>query len=322
MAPLLLGRMTFLLSSMDWFKPVLYAVEKQVANIPDVSMLEGRWKLDDSDLGGAASVSTQSDPDQKSLGDHVLWDQLMKQYVHTDCTIGSIPNCHAVDYEGLAKDPFFPEYLKQLETVDLDSLTRNEQLALWINAYNALCIQLIIQNGSPLPQSINELSTNGQKVWDKEAGIVAGVPLSLNQIEHERLRGQWDLPAIHACIVCASASCPNLRPEAFVASRLAVQMKSQVEDWLENPTKGLALQENQELKLSRIFLWFGSDFGNEIPIIPGLSVAKVSQFRTWLAQFIKEPDMALRVEKGSETIRYFEYDWSLNLWKADGVRNE
>jgi hypothetical protein len=294
---------------MELIKPLLFVVEKRVANVPDVSAILGRWTLlvEDSDSTTAGGT----------LDNHCLWDQLLKQYVHTDRTIGSISNCNAVDYEGLAKDPSFSEYLQQLATVDLAMLSRNEQLALWLNAYNALCIHLIIQKGNILLRSINELSTPDEKVWDQVAGTVAGVQVSLNQLEHERLRGQWDLPAIHACIVCASASCPNLRPEAFVASRLAEQMEAQVIEWLGHPTKGLALQQqnNQQLLwLSRIFLWFGSDFGNESATLTGLFSSNDSQFRAWLSQYIKDSELADRITTGTEGIRYFDYDWTLNRW--------
>lgn len=290
------------------FKPFSYAVEKRAANVPNVASKRGRWKLDSAnDRSGSAAP----------LEDHAKWNTLLKKYVHLDCTIGSIPKCNAVDYEGLANDPLFAEYLAQLASVDLSTLSKNEQLALWINAYNALCIQLIIQNDNPTIQSINNISTASQKVWDKEAGKVAGIKVSLNHIEHERLRGQWDVPSIHACIVCASASCPNLRPEAFVASRLADQMKSQVEDWLEHPTKGMALRrEDHVLWLSRIFLWFASDFHNESAEFISMFSTKGSHFRAWLSQHVKDKDLADNVKNGRDGFRYFDYDWTLNRWKG------
>ena len=65
-------------------------------------------------------------------------------------------------------------------------------------------------------------------MWDLPAGVVSGQQFSLNQIEHDELRKKWDEPAVHACIVCASASCPDLRPEAFVASKL----REQVSRWI------------------------------------------------------------------------------------------
>lgn len=103
-------------------------------------------------------------------------------------------------------------------------------------------------------------------MWDLPAGKVCGREYSLNQIEHDELRKKWDEPAVHACIVCASASCPDLRPEAFVASKLREQMDDQLRVWMANPTKGLAADQTAGVvKMSRIFLWFADDFGGSLP---------------------------------------------------------
>lgn len=332
---------------MDLFKPIFYAFEKQAVgrNIPDVSSIKDRWTLQKVILeDGDDSTSDNGD----SSFDHSLWDQVLKRHVYTDCEIGSISQCHAVDYQGIAKDESFQQYLDQLAAaVNIAALSRREQLALWINAYNALCIRLIVQadqqrqgSDAPLLESITQLSNNKKKnddddntdggdgpVWDQVAGTVGGIAISLNGIEHVQLRAQWDEPSLHACIVCASASCPNLRREAFVGSRLQDQMKSQMKEWLSHPQKGLSLRQDQ-LWLSRIFLWFGDDFGNNTSGISSFpffgNVAGEKQFRAWLAQFVSEHDKALatRIEYSNDGFRYFDYDWKLNRWTTKKNRHE
>ena len=102
-------------------------------------------------------------------------------------------------------------------------------------------------------------------VWDKKAGIVAGMSVSLNDIEHKQLRQVWAEPQVHACIVCASASCPNLRREAFVATKLQEQMDDQMKEWMSNPTKGLKLDtSSNRLYVSRIFFYEEEDQHLEI----------------------------------------------------------
>ena len=335
---------------MDWFKPILYALEKRATSrsIPDVSRLPDRWKLQ-------VALLEDHDPSSSSSSsfDHSLWDQVLKRHIYTGCQIGSISNCNCVDYDGIAKDESFHQYLAALEAVHLEELSRPEQLALWINAYNALCIHLIItreeqrrQNcdDAPLPplQSINELSNNNNNndhtdgycsVWDQVAGSVGGIEISLNGIEHVQLRSQWDEPSIHSCIVCASASCPNLRNEAFVAARLSDQMRSQMNEWLANPTKGLCLQQqddDQLLWLSRIFLWFGNDFGNTMSVIStsfpffGNVTGEKHSFRAWLAQFVAsfDKELATRIEYSNDSFRYFDYDWQINRWTGNGTDDE
>merc|ERR1739848_585946 len=81
---------------------------------------------------------------------------------------------------------------------------------------------------------------------------------TLNDIEHGVLRLMGD-PRIHSAIVCCSVSCPDLRQEAYVPSKLEAQLNDQMREWLSNTGKGLLIDENSA-NLSRIFLWFQQDF--------------------------------------------------------------
>ena len=101
-------------------------------------------------------------------------------------------------------------------------------------------------------------ATDKKEIWDIAAGEVGGTTLSLNDLEHKLLGSTWVEPRVHASIVCASASCPNLRAEAFLASRLNAQMDDQARTWVGDVTKGVRVDEDQTL--SRIFLWFKGDF--------------------------------------------------------------
>lgn len=62
------------------------------------------------------------------------------------------------------------------------------------------------------------------------AGTVAGRNYTLDDVE-DYLRKPTPYkedPRLHACIVCASISCPNVLREAFVAERIEEQMTAQV----------------------------------------------------------------------------------------------
>jgi Protein of unknown function, DUF547 len=173
-----------------------------------------------------------------------------------------------------------------------------------MNAYNALCINIILQyeaRNSCQISSITELSQKNNPVWDQIAGKIGGNEISLNDIEHERLRKVWDEPLIHACIVCASASCPDLRAEAFVVSSLRDQMEDQMRIWLKNDSKGINLLDNS-LQLSRIFLWFSADFG------------ELAGIKTFLSKYSNEDNESLRerLANGKLAVQYFDYNWKIN----------
>lgn len=291
----------------DFFKPYYYRLEKQVASkgIPDITGLQNRLTL----KAASETKSSTGTATGTASFDHSLWDRVLKRHVTTDCTIGDVTGCNAVNYAALAIDDDYWAYMELLKKApDPATLAPAEQLAFWINVYNAACIHLIVQHERKCQKedtafqllSINKISDKQGPVWDKDAAMIAGKQVSLNYIEHEQLRKQWAEPAVHGCIVCASASCPNLRPEAFVVGKLKEQMEDQMKAWMTNESKGFKLNGNR-LELSRIFLWFGNDFG---PNWNGL--------RKYLTPYVPEQHQPKMASKDDITVRYFEYDWQIN----------
>lgn len=286
-------------SVFDVFKPVYYKIEKSVAakQIPAVHEIEGRRELSHYDVPSSNTI------------DHAVWDGLLKKYVSTDPsnTLGPVRGIALVDYDGLGDDPAFQTYLDTLAATDASQLPKPEQLAFWMNAYNAMCISLLVNdikkkkaNDEEPPQSINDLSKSNLSVWDIQVGKVSGQGVSLNHIEHEELRKVWAEPAVHGSIVCGSASCPNLRPEAFVGTRVRRQMDDQMRSWMNNDTKGCKLEDGNRLLLSRVFLWFGDDFGGW----DGL--------RKWLPQYLEDGEIKEKISQDKVKVRFFEYDWTMN----------
>jgi hypothetical protein len=275
---------------LDFFKPYYYRIEQKVASkgIPEVASKTDRITLDTCSKQGASL-------------DHSLWTAVLKRHVVPDCTCGVVTGVNAVDYAALQDDTDYAAYMDILAKADPTSLSGAEQLAFWMNAYNAACINLIVEHekksGDKLT-SINKLTDSSGQVWDQPAAIITGKPVSLSHIEHEQLRGVWAEPAVHACIVCASSSCPNLRPEAFEGVTVAEQMKDQMKQWMTNDTKGLRVTGNR-LELSRIFLWFSADFGSSN-----------ADIRKFLQPYVAEHQN--KIVKGSPVVRYFEYDWQMN----------
>ena len=251
-------------------------------------------------------LNVEPDSGQDAGIDHSLWDQLLKAHVARG-TLDSI-DLNVVDYHALAADSRLAEYREILAKADTTNLGTNELLALYINAYNCLCVGLIIEwleSKGTLPTSINDLSNqDGRKlaVWDRPAGIVAGKAVTLNDVEHRILRARWREPRVHACIVCASISCPDLRAEAFRSSRINAQMDEQCRLWMGSSKKGLFLPGSPQgpLVLSRIFLWFEADFLAQSP-----SVA------AWALQYVDEAHPRAR-KTPRFNLRFFDYNWNLN----------
>lgn len=211
-----------------------------------------------------------------------------------------------VDYRALkSREPDLDRYLEALAKTDPAPLPTKERLALWINAYNACTLKLILER-YPGVKSIKDIPRR----WDLERWTVGGKTWSLGQIEHEVLRKEFHEPRIHFAIVCAARSCPDLRSEAYAGERIDEQLSDAGRRFLSDPQKGFkALREpgllsgtKDNVYLSSIFKWFSRDFGRDgktvidflIPYLPPGGRKFVEEHRKDL------------------TLRYLDYDWSLN----------
>ena len=200
--------------------------------------------------------------------------------------------------------------LAAVSTQSLEARSRNEQIAFWINAYNAITLQSIINNypisasfikGLAFPKnSIRQIDG----VWDKVSHSVAGQQLTLDAIEHQILREKFKEPRIHLALVCAAISCPPLRDEPYLAKELDQQFEQQTKRFMASDQ---GLQLGAGLKVSKIFKWFGDDF---LWLYPEL---KNSEFalRKYLAQYATSA-AAKKLLDYNEPLGYLDYNWSLN----------
>lgn len=210
---------------------------------------------------------------------HVAWDQLVKTYVSASGN---------VNYKGFDKTAL-NDYLQTLSANPPQSgWSADAQKAYWINAYNAFTVSLVLEN-YPL-KSIKDIGGVFKSPWDKSFITIGGKTYTLNQIEHDILRKQFNDPRIHFAIVCASRSCPVLRREAYEASALDRQLDEQTKIFLNDPSKNRVSSGH----VSKIFDWFKSDFTKNGTVIDFLNRYADSKI---------DP---------KTSIEFLDYDWSLN----------
>ena len=209
------------------------------------------------------------------------WDQWLKKNVSGKGEV----NYKNMKPELAALQSFIAEMGRKVPAAEA---SRNEQLAYWINLYNAATIQLVLQS-YPV-KSIRDIS-NG-KPWD-DVFITAGArKYSLNNIEHDILRKQFADPRIHFAINCAAKSCPKLLNAAFDKDRLDMQLNSLAKSFVNDPFKNKITAT--QIDISEIFNWYRQDFTQQGSLIDFLN--------TW---------SAVRIS-ASASIHYLNYDWSLN----------
>ncbi|MFT7688623.1 MAG: hypothetical protein ACI9FB_003987 [Candidatus Azotimanducaceae bacterium] len=221
-----------------------------------------------------------------------LWDDydiLLSKYIHQGERQGIEVNL--VDYKGLEQDPSFAKLVAQIRSFPLATLVdRNEKLAFYINTYNILTIQLIIDYKPK--ESIRDIGNIFSGPWDKIVLKNDQVKLSLDDIEHKIIRG-LDEPRVHFALVCASLSCPDLSTSAYRASLLETQLESQAQTFLRQETKGFKIGKN-ELFLSKIFDWYEDDF------------EKNGGIRSFVSRYREESLV------GKWRVKHLEYNWTLN----------
>ena len=219
---------------------------------------------------------------------HELWDDLLKKYVRPD---------GFVNYKGFQQDTLaLNRYLKLLETAHPNdkNWSRAEQMAYWINAYNAFTIQLVLRH-YPVA-SIKDIKPGVafiNSVWDIKFIHIQGFTYDLNNIEHNILRPVFKDARVHAAINCASWSCPRLLPEAYSARTLDAQLDAAMRGFVNDPMRNRISPTQADV--SEIFKWFKGDFERD-----------AGSVRAFLNRYAKE-----KIAEQTE-IRHLDYDWRLN----------
>lgn len=223
---------------------------------------------------------------------HAAWDSQLKKYVN---------NQGLVDYKAWQGDSLaLNAYLQDLSAhLPSKSWTSTDELAYWINAYNAFTVQSILR-AYPV-KSIKDLG--GTKIfvdtpWDQHFIKLDGKEYSLNDIEHRIIRKNFKDNRIHVALVCAAMSCPRLRNEAYTGPRLNAQFDEQGRDFVNNPAKN-KLTPADKPQLSSIFSFYPKDF--------------TKNGSTSIQDFVNR--YATQKIKPDASLTYLKYDWSLNEQK-------
>jgi hypothetical protein len=206
------------------------------------------------------------------------WDKLLKKYVSDNGD---------VNYKGFKKDiKTLNDYVNYLATqIPSESWTINEQLAYFINVYNANTIKLITDNYPT--KSIKDI----KNPWLKDRIKIGDKDFSLADVENGILR-KMNEPRIHFAINCASFSCPKLLNIAYTETNVQELMEQATHEFINNTSKNKLAKD--ELKISEIFKWYKSDFtenGSVIDYINQYSEIKIFP---------------------NAKIDYINYNWSLN----------
>ena len=187
--------------------------------------------------------------------EHNAFNKLLKKYVSKNGN---------VNYKDFKNDHnALLNYISLISNnVPNDTWKKEDIMAFWINAYNAMTVDLILRH-YPI-KSIKDI----EEPWKQRHWKLGDKWHNLNDIEHQILRKMND-PRIHFAIVCASMSCPKLSNEAFTALNVESKLTIATQEFINDSSKNKITKNS--LELSKIFQWFTKDFKQHRSLIDFLN---------------------------------------------------
>jgi hypothetical protein len=236
-------------------------------------------------------------PNSRESINHSLWGNLLSRHVRK-----SNRGVNLVDYRGFsaADRTMLADYIAILTGVSISQFNRDQQLAYWINLYNALTVQVVLDH-YPV-DSIRDINISPGLFtigpWDKTLISIEGEDLTLNDIEHRILRPIWRDPRIHYAVNCASIGCPNLRDRAYSGTEIDTALDQAATAYVNDP-RGVSVVDGK-VSVSKIYDWFIEDFGGS----EGMVLRHLQHYAAH--------ELAARLEAIGK-LSDVHYDWSINL---------
>jgi len=216
-------------------------------------------------------------------------------------------------------------YVNALAAVNLDSLRREDQIAVWLNAYNAIVLQTVIahypivqQTRDYPPHSIRQVPGAFERLQHR----VAGKTVTLDQIE-QTILPPFNDARVFLALGRGAVGSPRLRSEAFSGADLDRQLSEAASECAARPECVQIHQSENVMKVSSVFSWRRTEFsagfaekapkpfGERSPIERAVLALVYPRFLTTERDFI---------DKNMFKVEYLPFDWSLNDLTGRGGR--
>lgn len=229
--------------------------------------------------------------------DHSMFGQFLAAYVQPETDgVNRVTYGRVTDKDRAVLE----RYIKDLGATRVETLNYPEQLAFWINLYNALTISTVLAH-YPV-KSIRDIDISpglfSKGPWGAKLTTVSGVEVSLDDIEHRIIRPIFNDARIHYAVNCASVGCPNLAKKPYTGSGIWIELDLAARSFVNHP-RGVTISDGRVIA-SKIYDWYEADFGsNDQEVIRHM----MSYAGMRLAKELQESD---------HEIDKYVYDWQLN----------
>lgn len=214
-----------------------------------------------------------------------------------------------VRYAQLKRDPELPRILTRFAKTSPENQprvfpTRDDKLAYWINAYNLFVLAGVAKTWPA--RSVRDDGTDA--FFTKTQFVAGGKSYTLNQIEGDIIRKGFHEPRIHFTINCGAASCPALKPKPFSGADLDARLDQAARLFINDPRNVRVDAKAGVLWLSEIFDWYADDF---LAAPHAAAAGAPPSVQRYIAHYFTG-DGAAALRGAPLTIKYLDYDWSLN----------
>jgi hypothetical protein len=238
------------------------------------------------EMGNAAEIS------------HDKFNSVLKQYVKDGL----------VDYKGMCSDKRLNDYLTEIAAFNPDGLSRPDEIAFWLNAYNGYMLKIVCDH-YPL-KNLNQLHFGGlmtaallgRTVWDKPVAVVGGKKYNLKTIDHGIIRSRFSDPRLQFGMACGAVSCPPLRSEVYVGSKLDEQLSEQTKKFFTSASFNTFDLKDKKAQLSPLMNWNAHYFGRGLPEV----LAFISKYVPY------DIGQSLKNHPEDWTVTYGKYDLIVN----------
>jgi hypothetical protein len=260
-------------------------------------------------VGAGARQNYAPSPDLEPL--HVPFDALLDLHVRDGL----------VYYRALQGDRArLGRYVASLNAPDVASAfkswNKQQQMAFWINAYNAFVLQTVV-NHYPIRGAAKTYPSNSIRqipgAFDQARHMAAGRSVTLDQIENTILAEYGD-PRVFLVLGRGSVGSGRLRSEAFGGASLERQLGQSAQQFATIPRHVKVDPLAGKVSVSPIVSWQGKAFIAEyagksfdLPKRTPIELAVIGFVRPYLL----EPEEEF-VKKNTFQLDYLPFDWRLN----------
>ncbi len=236
----------------------------------------------------AASPDQGADTEAMDVGTwEALWTRVLARHVD---------DAGRIDFAGLEQDhrdlDRVVAFIAATDPATRPQLFRDREskLAFYINAYNALAMHGVVEDG--IPKTLGGFKK--VRFFYLKKFIVGNKSISLYHLENEVIRPLGE-ERIHFALNCMVVGCPRLPRVAFSAEVLDRQLEMAARTFVEENRNVRVDPAKREVWLSAIFDFYTEDFLAHAPSL----IVYVNRYRD-------EP------VPGDFRLRFRDYDWTVN----------